>query len=149
MIRKLGVYLGNAFVGNLIQDDQDQMVFEYDKSWLENPKAIPLSYSLPLRKERFSRHECRAFFAGILPEESKRIIIARNLGISPKNDFSLLEQIGGECAGAVTFIPPEEKFPDINYHYRPLTDQVLANILRELPRRPLMAGDDNIRLSLA
>ena len=81
------------------------MVFDYVESWLNRPGATPLSQSLPLRKERFKRNECRGFFAGILPEESKREIIARNLGISARNDYAMLEQIGGECAGAVTFIP--------------------------------------------
>jgi hypothetical protein len=49
-----------------------------------------------LRKERFTRKEWRGFFAGILTEQNKRELVARNLGISPKNDFSMLERIGGE-----------------------------------------------------
>ena len=61
----------------------------------------------------------------------------------------MLEQIGGECAGAVTFIPAGEKLPERNYSYRPLTSGKLAEILKMLPRRPLMAGEDGIRLSLA
>jgi serine/threonine-protein kinase HipA len=102
-----------------------------------------------LRKERFKRNECRGFFAGILPEESKREIIARNLGISARNDYAMLEQIGGECAGAVTFIPAGENLPERKYGYRPVSSQELAAILKELPKRPLLAGEDGIRLSLA
>jgi len=78
MARTLDVYLHNEFVGHLIQDDDGQMVFDYVERWLQKPGATPLSQSLPLRKERFKRNECRGFFAGILPEESKREIIARN-----------------------------------------------------------------------
>jgi serine/threonine-protein kinase HipA len=115
MARTLDVYLHNALVGNLIQDAGGQMVFEYVESWLNAPGAAPLSQSLPLRKKRFSRKECRGFFAGILPEESKREIIARNLGISARNDYAMLERIGGECAGAVTFIPSGEALPARNY----------------------------------
>ena len=77
------------------------MVFDYAESWLNKPGATPLSQSLPLRKKRFNRNECRGYFAGILPEETKREIIARNLGISARNDYAMLERIGGECAGAV------------------------------------------------
>ncbi len=149
MKKTLDVYLHSYLVGQLIQDEHGQMVFDYAETWLANPTAIPLSHSLPLRKERFNRRECRGFFAGILPEESKRDIIAKNLGISAKNDFSMLEQIGGECAGAVTFIPAGESLPERDYRYRSLTDHELAEILRILPRRPLMAGEDGIRLSLA
>ena len=149
MARTLDVYLHNELVGHLIQDDGGQMVFDYAESWLQKPGATPLSQSLPLRKERFKRNECRGFFAGILPEESKREIIARNLGISARNDYAMLEQIGGECAGAVTFIPAGEALPERNYRYRPLSSQELAAILKELPKRPLLAGEDGIRLSLA
>jgi len=108
MARTLDVYLHNEFVGHLIQDDGGQMVFDYDERWLKKSNATPLSQSLPLRRERFKRSECRGFFAGILPDESKREIVARNLGISARNDYAMLEQIGGECAGAVTFVPAGE-----------------------------------------
>ncbi len=149
MPRKLDVYLRGELAGQLVQDEHGQMSFCYEEGWLNNPKAIPLSHSLPLRKERFSRNICRGFFAGILPEESKREIIAKNLGISARNDFAMLEQIGGECAGAVVFLPPGESLPERNYAYRQLNNEQLAEILRQLPRRPLMAGEDGIRLSLA
>ena len=85
----------------------------------------------------------------MLPEEKNREIIASILGISARNDFALLEQIGGECAGAVTFIPAGSTLPVGKPEYRPLGEAELAEILRELPRRPLMAGSKDIRLSLA
>jgi len=149
MPRTLDVYLRQNLIGQLIQDEHGEMAFAYAANWLDTAGAIPLSHSLPLRKERFNRHECRGFFAGVLPEQGKRETIARNLGISARNDFAMLEKIGGECAGAVTFMPAGETLPDRNYHYRLLTSQALADILKMLPRRPLMAGADGIRLSLA
>src|SRR5277367_224540 len=149
MAKTLDVYLREELVGHLIQDDGGQMVFDYLQSWLERPGASPLSQSLPLRKERFSRKECRGFFNGILPEESKREIIARNLGISARNDYAMLERIGGECAGAVTFIPAGQSLPQQDHSYRKLTSHELSAILKELPKRPLLAGDEGIRLSLA
>jgi serine/threonine-protein kinase HipA len=149
MARTLDVYLHSELVGHLIQDDSGQMMFDYVESWLTKSGATPLSQSLPLRKERFTRNECRGYFAGILPEESKREIIARNLGISARNDYAMLEQIGGECAGAVTFMPAGEGLPERNYSYRTLSSEALAAILKELPKRPLLAGEEGIRLSLA
>src|SRR6201993_2256292 len=149
MARMLDVYLHEQLVGHLIQDDGGQMFFEYLESWLAQPGAAALSQSLPLRKEGFPAKECRGFFGGILPEESKREIIARNLGISARNDYAMLEQIGGECAGAVTFIPSGQELPKRDYHYRKLNAKDLAGILRELPKRPLLAGEKGIRLSLA
>jgi len=149
MARMLDVYLHEQLTGHLTQDDDGQISFEYLESWLVQPGAAALSQSLPLRKERFPAKECRGFFGGILPEESKREIIARNLGISARNDYAMLEQIGGECAGAVTFLPAGQELPKRDYHYRKLDAKELAGILRELPKRPLLAGEKGIRLSLA
>lgn len=149
MARSLDVYLNQKFVGQLIQNDGGQLVFSYAENYVAEFGAMPLSLSLPIRKEPFAGKECRGFFSGILPEGEKRETIARNLGISARNDFSMLEQIGGECAGAVTFMPAGAALPEEDLRYRELSDNQLANILRELPRRPLMAGEDGIRLSLA
>ena len=149
MVRTLDVYLHTELVGHLIQDDGGQMVFDYNESWLQKSNATPLSLSLPLRSERFKRNECRGFFAGILPDESKREIIAHNLGISARNDHAMLEQIGGECAGAVTCVSTGEQLPERNYGYRTLSSPELAALLKQLPKRPLLAGEDGLRLSLA
>jgi serine/threonine-protein kinase HipA len=149
MARTLDVYIGDDITGQLVQDDGGQMSFTYAEGWRNKPGAVPLSQSLPLRAEPFKGKECRGFFGGILPEEAKREIIARNLGISARNDYAMLERIGGECAGAVTFVPAGGALPEKNYDYRKLSDNELAGILRELPKRPLLAGDKGVRLSLA
>src|ERR1700693_3978341 len=114
MVKTLDVYLHHDLVGHLIQDEQGETIFSYAENWLKNPASVPLSHSLPLQKENFPRKQCRGFFAGILPEENKRELIARNLGISARNDFTMLEQIGGECAGAVTFMPAGVPLPETN-----------------------------------
>lgn len=149
MKRTLDVYLLGEQVGALEQDDHGAMGFSYAQEWLREPGAIPLSHSLPLREEVFGRNEARGFFAGILPEQHQREVIAKNLGVSAGNDFALLDRIGGECAGAVTFLPEGQKPLEQKEEYRALSPGELAEILRTLPRRPLMAGDEGVRLSLA
>ena len=150
MARTLDVYLHRDLVGQLTQDNHGHMTFRYAEAWLEHREARPLSHSLPLRKERFSRKECSGFFGGILPEQGKRELVARNLGISANNDFAMLEQIGGECAGAVTFLRAGEVLQEQkDYRYRDLSDRELVDMLKTLPRRPLLAGDEDVRLSLA
>ncbi len=149
MVKTLDVYFHEKIVGQLIQDSHGDVTFTYSSSWLDDPDAIRISCSLPLQKEIFTRKQCHAFFEGILPEENQRKIIARNLGISANNDFSMLEKIGGECAGALSFMPAGEKSnPSIDDYYE-LSSMELPNILRELPTRPLLAGEKNVRLSLA
>ena len=60
-MRALDVYLNRDLTGYLVQDEHGDMVFDYARSWLESAEARPLSRSLPLRTERFSRKECRGF----------------------------------------------------------------------------------------
>jgi serine/threonine-protein kinase HipA len=104
---------------------------------------------MPLRSGVFSRNECGAFFAGVLPESGKRSLVARNLGVSANNDFALLERIGGDCAGAVTFIGSGKRLPPAKGNYRPVGEAELEKLLRGLPGRPLIAGEAGVRLSLA
>lgn len=149
MNKTLDVYLEQDCVGQLVQNQHGQIMFTYGHDWLNRRDAVPLSTSLPLRAEPFREQECRGFFAGILPEESNREIIAKILGVSARNDYAMLEQIGGECAGAITFLPQGLLPPERTNTHKPLNEHNLADILRQLPRRPLMAGEPGLRLSLA
>lgn len=145
----LNVFLGAELVGTLEQDVSGTTGFRYAQAWLNSQDAMPLSASLPLRSEPFSRNETRPFFAGVLPEEESRRLIAKAFGISDKNDFALLARIGAECAGAVSILPPGELPVAAHPHYQEISEEELAEKLGLLPRRPLLAGEKGIRLSLA
>ena len=149
-MNNLIVYLNNERVGTLKQDDSGLLQFSYDQAWLEKPDAMPLSRSLPIQSEMFPGKKTRPFFAGILPEEGPRERIAEIIGISRTNDFAMLERIGGECAGAVSLLPEGIAPTDPkNARHRELTEPELQQLIAELPDRPLMAGAEGLRLSLA
>ena len=149
-MKKLTVYLNESAVGQLFLDNSGQMKFSYAKDWLNTPDATPLSCSLPLTEEIFSQKQCQGYFAGILPEESNRKAIAQLFGISLQNDYAMLKEIGGECAGAVSFLPQEISLPqESDYHYRKLSTQQLITYLEQLATRPLLTGEQGLRLSLA
>ena len=149
MSKILDVYLHGNLTGQLIQDEHGQLIFRYDEAWLHSSNALPLSHSLPLQPETFTQKQCRGFFAGLLPEESKRATIAKNLGISKQNDYAMLEKIGGECAGAVSLLPENQPLPKNDSRYRSLSKEELAEVLRSLPKQPLKAGAEDVRLALA
>ena len=144
----LNVYLKSEKIGTLQLDDSRRFIFTYDKDWLQLETAVPLSISLPLQQEPFQDDHARSFFSNLLPESELRRIIARKLGLSENNDFALLEAVGGECAGAVSLLPEDTK-PGGEQSYRDLTDDQLNELVNELPKRPLLAGEKGIRLSLA
>ena len=145
----LNVFLGEDLVGELAQNASGTTRFQYAPPWLDSPAALPLSASLPLRPDPFSRNETRPFFAGVLPEEESRRLIAKVFGVSDKNDFALLARLGAECAGAVSLLPQGEFPATARPSYQEISVAELAERLGLLPRRPLLAGEKGIRLSLA
>lgn len=149
MAKKLLVYWNKQRVGQLHQNDHGELQFNYDNSWLNNPASLPISCSLPLSEKIYSRKECQGFFEGFLPEEGNRRLIAKVYGISAYNDFAMLEKIGGECAGAITFISTDEDNSQRDQKYRTVNETELAELLHKLPQRPLLAGESEVRLSLA
>ena len=149
MTHELAVWLSGERVGTLSLA-QGRLRFQYAPAWLARPDALPLSCSLPLQAVPFDDHQARPFFAGLLPEGTKRRLIAQQLQVSRQNDFALLDGIGGQCAGAVALLAPEDTLPspaedDVQW----LCDEEFVALLDEIPRRPMLAGREGLRLSLA
>ena len=113
------------------------------------PSLFPLP--CPSARSRFPARECRPFFAGLLPEDSQRNAAAQALGVSSGNDFALLEGLGGDVAGALQLLPPGEPPGDSGFDSQPspLDETELIGVLDALPTRPLLAGTEGLRLSLA
>jgi serine/threonine-protein kinase HipA len=150
MARELEVWLFAERVGTLVGID-GRLNFRYALDWLSRPDAVSLSSSLPLQEEPFDDHHTRPFFAGLLPEGQLRRLVAQQFQVSSQNDFALLAHIGGECAGAVTLLEPGQPMssPEHGHDVQWLNDEEIASILDELPHRPMLAGKDGLRLSLA
>ncbi len=148
MTEALDVYLLKRPVGKLWLDERRQFIFQYSPDWVSDANAIPLSLALPLYKEAFADDRARPFFSNLLPESDLRKTIARKLGLSAQNDFALLEAVGGECAGAVSLMPEGNKLEG-QEKYHTLDDDALNELMVDLPRRPMLAGEAGIRLSLA
>lgn len=151
MTRTLSVLWDDVVVGALQENQHGQMRFTYAADWLADASRPAISFSLPKQEQPFKQRQCRPFFAGLLPEESQREVIAGALGISRGNDFAFLEALGGDVAGALSLwpegdVPPK---PERTGTPRPLSDDELLELLDTLPKRPLLAGREGLRLSLA
>ena len=151
MERTLVVWWETAEVGRLVQDRHGDLSFAYSPAWLSSPAPRPISRSLPLQEAGFDRRQCRPFFGGLLPEADQRIGVAGALGVSPANEFALLDRLGGDVAGALSLLhegePPPS--PALTTAREPRGDAAFAAILDQLPRRPMLAGEKGLRLSLA
>ncbi len=92
----LNIFFGQIRVGSLMISDKRQFSFKYSKNWLASTDAFQISISLPMHENGFSHDKVKSFFSNLLPESAVRKLIAKQLGISDKNDFLLLKLIGGD-----------------------------------------------------
>ena len=149
IVKSLGVFWGRQKVGSYDKFQSGSEQFVYDAAYLGQVGCQPISHSLPLRAEPYSARQLRPFFSGLLPEESQRTRIASYLGIAETNDFAFLEAMGGECAGALTILPQGFRPAETQDEFRPMTEVALSQAIEMLPLRPMLVGEEGVRLSLA
>lgn len=147
--KQLDVFWCRRKVGRYCRLADGSEYFAYDSGYLACNDAMPISHSLPLRSEPYGKRQLRPFFAGLLPEESQRERIASCLGLAASDDFSMLAAIGGECAGALSIVSYGTVMDDSRESCVPCDAERLADIVKTLPYRPMMAGEKGVRLSLA
>jgi serine/threonine-protein kinase HipA len=146
--KKLYVYVNNEFKGQLINLQEGGFEFQYSK---KNTSSISLS--LPYKKEIYQYKDCHGFFNGLLPEnEETKQRIAKKYGINQNNDFSLLEVIGYDCSGAVSFSKKRndktlKEFYEIKVEK--IDEASLEKFINDIPQKPLGLGIKDLRLSLA
>lgn len=145
----LVVWHEQQIVGRLWRAGRHQTLqFAYEAS-ANPPPRHAISQSLPLRDDVQDGPEVEAFFGNLLPEGDIRTAVARRLQISERNDYALLDALGGDCAGALVLMPPGMLPPEGATGGRMLSEPELASLVAALPTRPLLAGENGMRLSLA
>uniref|UniRef100_Q07I37 HipA domain protein n=1 Tax=Rhodopseudomonas palustris (strain BisA53) TaxID=316055 RepID=Q07I37_RHOP5 len=150
MSRRLDVFFGAAKAGVLTQDEAGALGYGYDSGYLAGHQPRAISVSMPLQEAPYGDRVVRPFFSGLLPDEGARQRLAAALGISAGNSFGLLEAIGGECAGALSLCPAgQTPAAADDGGVEMLTPTRLQEIIGKLRERPLLGGEEGVRLSLA
>ena len=154
---RLNVWHEERLLGVLWRDGQRRIGFRYDKSWTA-PEGFAISRSLPLPQQAQASQEfspqqdiAHRFFANLLPEGNVRERVVRDLKV-PNTDFDLLRAIGGECAGALSILPPAEQPTQTQasaQDYEALDDSELARLIARRGQTATWKADTRPRLSLA
>ena len=144
----LNAWSGHRLVGRLRRDSFGHIGFRYDPEWLSGG-GFAISQTLPLGAGEFTAEEgvAHRFFANLLPEGGFRERIVRDLKISD-TDFNLLRAIGGECAGALSVLPEQQK-PSAQHSYRPINDEELTALVSHRGQPYSWSGEKRPRFSLA
>ena len=143
MNRELNVYLYGEKIG-VLSEDIFNIYFQY-----EPDAKYLLSVRMPIRTISYDDSYTQPFFENLTPEGDAIKIISQKFHIADGNIFSILDKIGGDCAGAISLYEGSfDKKTDSQLLEINETD--LAHYIDELPENPLLTGVENApRLSLA
>lgn len=93
----------------VVWQDENGYGFSYDKEYLQQMAAAPVSWTLPLREEPYHNNTMIPFFDGLIPEGWLLDITVKNWKIDPNDRMGLLLTACKDCIGAVSIIPMENQ----------------------------------------
>lgn len=150
--------MNGAFVGTWSVTPQAGEVLQYADEWVATAQGRPLSLSLPFTPgNRPHRGDAvRAYFENLLPDSKDiRERVARRFHAASTDAFSLLAEVGRDCAGALQILPDGAIPAGVQtVEATPLSDAEVAQLLRKTVAQPALAGadpadDDALRISIA
>lgn len=148
----LHVLINGRLVGKLQKRSDGAAQFTYDPSWLDWEHRFAISLSLPLRVSAYRGAGVIAVFDNLLPDSTQvRRVVAERTGAAGTDAFSLLEQLGRDCVGAMQFIPEGEEVAQVGApRGEALAEGVIEAMLRNLKRAPLGVDPEHeFRISIA
>lgn len=107
-MRQGKVYVEDTYAG-VISERTDGFTFEYDEEYLNSENALPVSITLPLRKEAYESKTLFSFFDGLIPEGWLLNIAERNWKVSRRDRMGLLLTCCRDCIGNVSVIPIQQE----------------------------------------
>jgi serine/threonine-protein kinase HipA len=153
--RQLATWMNGEKVGHWSIDAQGQHEFRYEKAWLAEPDARPLSLSMPLRPSEspYSGPLVEAFFDNLLPDSTDiRRRVQSHFGTQSTSPFDLLAEIGRDCVGAVQLLATDKTPEGLRQiQGQPLNEDGVAKVLRQtVSAAPLgQREEDSFRISIA
>ena len=154
MTNKFPVFYDSFQVGIVSTPYQEEISFRYTERWLATKGNFPISLTMPLLDADFPEKVVLPWLTNLLPEESQLRQVAKVLRVSSRDVIGILEEIGGDTAGALSFGTPSKKhlrkYDTLESFYRTSdASSALEEHFRDIENRPFLAGQDEIRTSVA
>ena len=100
------VFIDDRYCGLLIEDNEG-FHFRYDYDYLKRDDAVPLSPTMPLTDEEFSKEMMFPVFDGLIPEGWLLNIVTNSWKLDPRDRMSLLLECCKDCIGNISVLPYE------------------------------------------
>lgn len=154
MTASVSIWFDALEVGQIEVAGDGALSLRYAERWLQTTGAFPLSVAMPLHAEPYPSEIISPWLANLLPEEEQLQILTRSLGLDQADVLAVLQEIGGDTAGALSF---GEAVDRARWSYTPLTQfystddpqEALEQHFNDLARRPFLVGEEGVRQSLA
>lgn len=144
-------HMNDQFVGTLTSR-LNHLSFRYSDSWLQSKFARAISVSMPLTEQEYSGEALNAYFDNLLPDSPDvRKCMVDRLGANSTKPFDLLETVGKDCIGALTFLASPEPHPVPDVEISPLNEEQIGQLIADSRTGKTlgMQHDDAFRFSLA
>ncbi len=106
-MRQAEVYFRDTLAGMLIEED-DAYRFVYEQAYIDNPKNLPVSLTLPIRREPYSSKTIFSFFDGLIPEGWLLDITVETWKLNSQDRMGLLLVCCEDGIGAVSILPIQD-----------------------------------------
>lgn len=103
-MKQAGIFVNDIFCG-ILTEDEEGFHFRYDKDYLENPDAVAVSPTMPLREQEYEKEMMFPVFDGLIPEGWLLDIASASWKIDPRDRMSLLLACCKDCIGNISVKP--------------------------------------------
>ena len=104
-MRKAKVFYDDVLAGLLTETDDGEYTFEYDAEYVEHYPQQFITFSMPVRPDKYVEKRLFPFFEGLIPEGWLLDIASKNWKLNPNDRMGLLLACCRNCIGAVSIIP--------------------------------------------
>lgn len=104
-MRKGLVFYKDKLAGELTETDEGEYEFVYNADYVLNHPDWLITFSMPVRKEKYVANRIFPFFEGLIPEGWLLDIATKNWKLNPNDRMGLVLASCRNCIGAVSVKP--------------------------------------------
>ena len=140
------VFYETMLVGEIQAHPDGLLSFSYAEAWRSSASSFPISVLAPLSAAGMPPASFTPWLSNLLPEGHALTMIGRTAGVSPGDILGILDRVGRDTAGALSFGSPAKRGEP--RYSKPAGDQ-LERIINDLPKRPFLVETKGVSMSLA
>nr|WP_321450986.1 HipA N-terminal domain-containing protein [uncultured Carboxylicivirga sp.] len=108
-MRKANVLYNDKLAGILVESDEGEYTFNYNKEYVINYPELFLTFTMSVTDKEYKSNRLFPFFEGLIPEGWLLEIASKSWKINKNDRMGLLLACCQNCIGAVSVFPIKEE----------------------------------------